>query len=139
MPINISQETQCNELKKAIESNLKKEEKRCGKSLTTCNELLRYSNEDQICRSALAHYGPEHQINMLVEEMAEFTQAIMKSRREGVQITDSMVSEFVDVMICMEQFGMFLGDYGYEDRVQDLKRFKVNRLKERMRSEGVGV
>jgi hypothetical protein len=35
----------------------------------------------QLYRTARKHWGGESQINMVMEEMAEFTQAILKTRR----------------------------------------------------------
>lgn len=50
------------------------------------------------------HYGVSHQIEMLVEEMAELTQAIQKEKRyHSVEAIYHKLGEMADVAICLAQ------------------------------------
>lgn len=74
-------------------------------------------SEKQIFKKSIEKFGSEKQFDMLIEEMAELTQAILKSRRKG-EISENLHEEFADVKIVMEQIEMIsdpniLSDYRF--------------------------
>ena len=77
------------------------------------------------------HYGYEPQSNMLVEEMAELTQAISKYRRNNSKKNfDNIVEEIADVEVMLHQIKHLLGIN--PKYVEQIKIEKVNRTKERI-------
>lgn len=80
------------------------------------------------------HYGYEPQSNMLVEEMAELTQAISKYRRDNSKKNfDNVVEEISDVEVMLHQIKHLLGIN--PKYVEKTKIEKVNRVKERIARE----
>ena len=92
----------------------------------------------QLYRTAWKHWGGESQINMVMEEMAEFTQAILKTRRNGVTYSYAFFDEFADVLICLEQLEVALKDFpdgqgrSLWDDVIEKKERKLKRLYDRL-------
>lgn len=91
--------------------------------------------EEEIHKIAL-HYGYESQSMMLIEEMAELTQAISKIRRakepiDFAEAFDSLVEEIADVEIMLEQV-KYLLPCGYA--VECMKYKKIKRQIERMKN-----
>lgn len=102
-------------------------------------------DKKQLYNTAWNHWGSNMQLDILIEEMAEFTQAILKARRNGVTYSYSFYEEMADVLICMEQVETRLKDFpdkcDYDkhvilstcwDRVMEIKEKKLLRLKERL-------
>ncbi|OPZ42085.1 MAG: hypothetical protein BWY95_02443 [Bacteroidetes bacterium ADurb.BinA104] len=95
----------------------------------------------QLYRTAWKHWGAELQINMVMEEMAEFTQAILKTRRAGVTYSYSFFDEMADVLICLEQLETVLKDFpdgkggSLWDDVMGKKEAKLKRLYDRLMDE----
>lgn len=58
--------------------------------------------EKYIFEKAMAHYGPEAQIKMLYEEMAELQLAVCKNGR-GTDNLDNIAEEIADVGIMLDQ------------------------------------
>ena len=82
------------------------------------------------------HYGYSEQSNMLVEEMAELTQAISKYRRNNSKKNfDNIIEEIADVEVMLHQIKHFLGIN--PKYVEQIKIKKVNRTKERIAREMV--
>lgn len=80
------------------------------------------------------HYGYEPQSNMLVEEMAELTQAISKYRRNNSKNNfDNIIEEIADVEVMLHQIKHLLGIN--PKYVEQIKIEKVNRTKERIARE----
>lgn len=80
------------------------------------------------------HYGYEPQSNMLVEEMAELTQAISKYRRNNSKKNfDNIIEEIADVEVMLHQIKHLLGIN--PKYVEKTKIEKVNRTKERIARE----
>lgn len=93
----------------------------------------------QLYETAWKHWGAESQINMLIEEMAELTQAILKTRRQGVTYSYAFSEELADVIICIEQiknqmqkFPLGLKDGTLWDQVLEIKNMKLDRLEKRL-------
>lgn len=80
------------------------------------------------------HYGYEPQSNMLVEEMAELTQAISKYRRNNSKKNfDNIIEEIADVEVMLHQIKHLLGINS--KYVEQIKIEKVNRTKENITRE----
>ena len=80
------------------------------------------------------HYGYEPQSNMLIEEMAELTQAISKYRRDNSKKNfDNIIEEIADVEVILHQIKHLLGIN--PKYVEQIKIEKVNRTKERIAKE----
>lgn len=90
--------------------------------------------EQQIYRKAIDLFGDDSQMDMLIEEMAELTQSILKNRRKKMVVldktlySDNLHEEFADVRIVMAQIELCLNP----GRIEYWKKFKINRLKERI-------
>jgi hypothetical protein len=65
--------------------------------------MMDKQTREQLYNTAWKHWGSDTQLDMLIEEMAELTQAILKTRRNGVRFSYAMYEEIADVSICMEQ------------------------------------
>lgn len=84
--------------------------------------------EMYIFEKALAHYGPEEQIKMLYEEMAELQLAVCKHGR-GADNLDNIAEEIADVGIMLDQMRLLFN----VGPMSEVKRSdKVARLAERM-------
>lgn len=81
---------------------------------------------------AVNTYGDDSQINMAVEEMSELIKALMKSRRNDVDVQENLhniVEEIADVEIMLEQLKLIFNCFGLVERE---KEYKINRLAERL-------
>ena len=86
----------------------------------------------QLYHTAWKHWGAEAQVDMLIEEMAELTQALLKTRRNKSIFSKAVFEEMADVSICLDQMVKKIEDMGNEDPYLDQIDFKLNRLKERL-------
>lgn len=84
--------------------------------------------EKYLFEKALAHYGPEAQIKMLYEEMAELQIAVCKNGR-GTDNLDNIAEEIADVGIMLDQMRLL---FNVEERSRAIRLEKVARLAERM-------
>jgi NTP pyrophosphatase (non-canonical NTP hydrolase) len=80
------------------------------------------------------HYGFSNQLQMLVEEMSELTQAICKYRRyenakEQVNTFENLIEEVADVQIVLSQIKILVGKNEVNKKIDE----KVNRQLERMK------
>ena len=73
-------------------------------------------------------FGAMAQLDMLIEEMAELTQAILKARRDGRWVSTEVVKEYVDVKICIEQLELKIGGEGLSQLVATTRDEKLERL-----------
>lgn len=77
------------------------------------------------------HYGYEPQSNMLIEEMAELTQAISKYRRDNSKKNfDNIIEEIADVEVMLHQIKHLLGIN--PKYVEIIKEQKVHRTAKRI-------
>ena len=86
----------------------------------------------QLYHTAWAHWGADSQIDVLIEEMAELTQALIKTRRNGLVFSAAVYEEMADVMICLDQVNHKLRECEKEDIVIDNVDKKLERLKTRL-------
>lgn len=84
--------------------------------------------EKYLFEKALAHYGPEAQIRMLYEEMAELQLAVCKHGR-GADNLDNIAEEIADVGIMLDQMRLL---FNVEARSEEIRLEKVARLAGRM-------
>ncbi len=62
----------------------------------TQNQITTYTQ-------AWATYGSDRQIDILIEEMSELTQALIKARRNGKIFSTGIIHETADILICLQQ------------------------------------
>jgi NTP pyrophosphatase (non-canonical NTP hydrolase) len=103
-------------------------------------------DREQLYNTAWKHWGADTQLDILIEEMAELTQAILKARRHSdTPYTEDFMEELADVLICLEQIetrmkkipraskNHIVGDNGTNwDTVIESKEEKLGRLKGRL-------
>lgn len=90
------------------------------------------------------HYGKEHQTQKLIEEMAEFTVALIHEWSDETispighncitPLSDNSLEEFADVLIMIEQFKLYLSDADHR-RVSKTISEKVRRTLSRIHPE----
>jgi NTP pyrophosphatase (non-canonical NTP hydrolase) len=77
------------------------------------------------------HYGLRRQLWQTVEEMAELTQVICKTRRYDMDaVRDHLVEEVADVSIMIDQIVYLLGD----NMIAKIREEKINRQLERIKN-----
>ena len=81
-------------------------------------------------------WGPQKQIDMLIEEMAELTQALLKARRQGAIFSNDVYEEIADVGICMGQIEQEINRSGLFKIVLKVEEEKLLRLRDRLIQEG---
>ena len=91
----------------------------------------------EVLKAAISTYGEKAQADMAIEEMSELTKAILKFRRaagkaddeERERLRENIVEETADVMITLAQMIML---YDWDNEIQSIVDYKVNRLYERL-------
>lgn len=83
--------------------------------------------------AALYHYGGQAQITMVFEEMAELQDALCKHLRGRVIMPEHIAEEIADVGIMLDQMATL---FELEDEVAQQRAYKIQRLRERMESDG---
>ena len=87
---------------------------------------------------AIRKWGIGAQCDMVIEEMAELTKEILKSRRKGLLHNQKeIVEELVDVEIMIGQLKVILSDHlhSFPPLYHNLRNEKLNRLKEMLENE----
>ena len=87
-----------------------------------------YMSETEVLQRALDTYGYDLQIMMVLEEMSELQKELCKYLR-GKYSPANIAEEIADVEIMLEQMKML---FFCSDEVRDVRRRKVERLKERL-------
>lgn len=90
--------------------------------------MAEYINETEVLRRALYTYGSFLQIAVMMEEMSELQKELCKYLR-GKYSLANIAEGIADVEIMLEQMKML---FCCEDDVRDVRRRKVERLKERL-------
>jgi len=81
---------------------------------------------------AIRQWGIRAQFDMVIEEMAELTKEILKSRRKGLLHNQKeIVEELVDVEIMIGQLKVILSDHlhSFPPLYHNLRNEKLSRLK----------
>jgi hypothetical protein len=99
-------------------------------------------DRDQLYNTAWQHWGEDMQLDICIEEMAEFIKEIIKCRRKGILFSDEFAGEIADVCICIEQIKArmkktyFTDDNRkcnmWDDVAMVIKEEKLERLKSRL-------
>jgi hypothetical protein len=77
-------------------------------------------------------WGTQLQIDILIEEMAELTHALLKARRNGDTIDMRVMEELQDVKICIGQLDAQIDKAGLALVARDYREMKLERLEERV-------
>ena len=96
------------------------------------------TNKD-VFYAAINHYGANQQIDVAIEEMAELTQALIKTNRYATckdykRLRDNVIEEIADVEIMLAQLRIIYAIS--EKEINDRKAEKIKRLKKRIWTEG---
>lgn len=109
---------------------------------------MELEEETSIYERAILKWGEELQVDMLIEEMAELTQALIKARRHNQLTSISVLEEIADVEICLSQLKMmcaihrdidmpYLNNYNDYDSIEEIiseyKDAKLKRLSDRLK------
>lgn len=86
-------------------------------------------NEQEVYKAAIDTFGVPSQVDMLIEEMAELTQALLKLRRGIVGAMDNVHEEVADVEIVLAQIKIGLN----KAKLAHYKQRKLVRLEERIK------
>lgn len=88
-------------------------------------------SDEQLYLKLIELFGEVSQYDMLIEEMAELTQAILKNRRRNKPgtVSENLHEEFVDVSIVMEQIKLCLSP----SKLDFWKNEKLVRLQKRIK------
>lgn len=87
--------------------------------------------ERNLHKEALDTWGENHQIDLLIEEMSELTQSLLKLRRYGDDkakvdgLYDHVCEEIGDVEVVLQQMKLIFPI----EEIERHKTFKLNRLK----------
>lgn len=88
--------------------------------------------EGRILEGAIAKYGENAQVDMMLEEMSELTKALLKYRRamrfggDVAKAKDAILEEMADVSIMLNQMELIFGDCTSHEVA------KLERLEERL-------
>lgn len=94
---------------------------------------MEFTNEQRkVLNAALEEYGIRNQSDIAIEEMAELTKAIIKSRRNpSSPATENVLEEIADALIMLEQLTMHYGTEYISEFIQE----KIIRLSLRIEAE----
>lgn len=97
-------------------------------------------NPRDLAAKIVAHYGAEHQKDILIEECAELIQATEKTRRheDKPEINADMVYEMADVQIMLWQFLSLMNVY-WRGEFDNAVNRKLRRQIDRIENEGGDV
>ena len=85
----------------------------------------------EVLKEAISRYGDDMQITVCIEELSELTKELCKFKRgEGKKL--NIAEEMADVRIMLDQLEIIFDN---SEDVQDWYKYKVNRLKSRIRIE----
>lgn len=91
-----------------------------------------------ILQQAIDHYGVEHQLNKVQEELGELITAISKWRNDKGTVID-LIDEMADLEIMYKQLAIILKDYyphnDIKIMVKDQIKLKLERLKQRIEDD----
>ena len=83
-------------------------------------------------KKAICKYGKQAQLDVAVEEMAELTKEIIKSKR-GASNYHQIVEELADVYIMMTQMKLIYGIY--DEELINAMDLKIARLEKRLQND----
>ena len=84
----------------------------------------------EVLKQAIAKFGHNNQLVMVIEESAELIKAVTKYKRwPNLTTLQDMYDEAADVLIMIEQIKLM---FDCEKQIKERIDFKVNRLKNRL-------
>lgn len=103
----------------------------------TTGVIVMTDTQLSVLKRAIATYGREKQLDMVIEEMSELTKAICKFKRKAVSnahLSESrdVIEETADVMIMIEQIVLMIGN---RDGIDAVIGEKIKRLKQKLEPE----
>lgn len=81
-------------------------------------------------RTIADHYGFASQADMLIEESAEFTQALNKLRRGNAESYENIKEEVADVLVVALQLRLILGELDIDHIMENKIKRQLNRIDE---------
>lgn len=100
---------------------------------STFNESnSQYEDPIPVLKKAICKYGKQAQLDVAVEEMAELTKEIIKSKR-GTSNYHQIVEELADVYIMMTQIRLIYGIY--DEELINAMHLKIARLEKRLQND----
>lgn len=106
--------------------------------IPTSNLTVNSPKTVELYDKAFDTYGVENQLHVAIEEMSELTKEITKVLRSGElwNPTAGIVEEIADVMIITEEL---LELFGCIDDVYRMRLYKLKRLEDNLRKDGVEI
>lgn len=102
----------------------------CNSSFNESNS--QYKDPIPVLKKAICKYGKQAQLDVAVEEMAELTKEIIKSKR-GASNYHQIVEELADVYIMMTQVKLIYGIY--DEELINAMDLKIARLEKRLQND----
>lgn len=102
----------------------------CNSSFNESNS--QYKDPIPVLKKAICKYGKQAQLDVAVEEMAELTKEIIKSKR-GASNYHQIVEELADVYIMMTQIKLIYGIY--DEELINAMDLKIARLEKRLQND----
>lgn len=102
----------------------------CNSSFNESNS--QYKDTIPVLKKAICKYGKQAQLDVAVEEMAELTKEIIKSKR-GASNYHQIVEELADVYIMMTQIKLIYGIY--DEELINAMDLKIARLEKRLQND----
>lgn len=106
------------------------------------------TNETDVLHRAIAEFGTEAQVDMMIEEMSELTKALLKLRRVAKGqphyddslgacdiFTSSVLEEMADVQIMLDQMKLIYDRYGLFEQWRNKKLGRLDGWLERQADE----
>lgn len=102
----------------------------CNSSFNESNS--QYKDPIPVLKKAICKYGKQAQLDVAVEEMAELTKEIIKSKR-GASNYHQIVEELADVYIMLTQIRLIYGIY--DEELINAMHLKIARLEKRLQND----
>lgn len=102
----------------------------CNSSFNESNN--QYKDPIPVLKKAICKYGKQAQLDVAVEEMAELTKEIIKSKR-GASNYHQIVEELADVYIMMTQIKLIYGIY--DEELINAMDLKIALLEKRLQND----
>ncbi len=94
-----------------------------------------------ILQQAIEHYGVEHQLNILTEELGELITDVSKWRNGRIP-PEKVLGEIVDVEIMIQQLKIIIStknpDLDINTIMTTIMEYKLERLKQRIEDDNTG-
>ena len=122
----------------AIQDYNYKRAKEIDKEIDILKESETNKDTEEKQLQIIEHYGEDHQLDKLIEELAELIQAICKWKQNylsenSIDYLENLLEEMADVTNLIEQFS--LSDKYIADRIEEYKTEKVDRELKRIKNE----